>query len=64
MDIVHREVSACLPIDFIAMEELAAADPGVAQQSRYIRDWARFPLYRNSKTKNYTSGEAMFADMI
>ncbi len=64
MDIVHREVTACLPIDFIAMEELAAADPGVAQQSRYIRDWARFPLYRNSKTKYYPSGEAMFADMI
>ncbi len=64
MDAVHRKITAFLPVDPIAMKALEEEDPGVAQQSRYIRDWARFPLYQNSKTKYYPSGEAMFADMI
>ena len=64
MDAVHREVSACLQIDYAAIKSLEKEDPGVAQQSRYIHNWAQFPLYRNSKTKYYSSGEKMFADML
>ena len=64
MDAVHREVSACLKTDVDAIEGLKAADPGVAQQSKYIRDWAQFPLYKNSKTKYYPCGEIMFEDML
>lgn len=64
MDAVHREVSACLETDYTAIKALVEDDPGVAQQSRYIYNWAQFPLYRNSKTKYYSCGEKMFADMI
>ncbi len=64
MDAVHREVSACLKTDHRAIGELTAADPGVAQQSKYIHSWAQYPLFRNSRTKYYPSGEAMFADML
>ncbi len=64
MDAVHREVAACLQTDMGAIEKLKEADPGVAQQSKYIRDWAQFPLYRNSRTKYYPCGEVMFGDML
>jgi cardiolipin synthase len=64
MDAVHRELTACLEMDYTAIKELMEKDPGAAQQSRYIHDWAQYPLYRNSKTKYYPSGEAMFVDML
>lgn len=64
MNEVHRAVSSHLQPDFKAMETLEQEDPGVAQQSRYIHNWAGFPLYGNSKTKYYPCGEAMFADML
>ncbi len=63
MDAVHKEVSAHLKVDTDAIAELVKEDPGVAQQSKYIHDWAQFPLYRNSKTKYYACGEDMFVDM-
>ena len=64
MDAVHREVSACLKTDVEAARNLRKADPGVAQQSKYIHDYAQFPLYQNSKTKYYPCGEVMFEDML
>lgn len=64
MDAVHKEVSAYLKIDQEAIAALEKENAEAAQQSKYIRDWAQFPLYRNSKTKYYSCGEDMFADMI
>lgn len=64
MDAVHKDVSSHLKSNYDVMEALAKEDPGVAQQTKYIHDWAQFPLYRNSKTKYYPCGEAMFADML
>ena len=64
MNAVHREVSACLQIDYTAIRALQEDDPGVAKQSRYIHNWAQFPLCRNSRTKYYSCGEKMFKDML
>ncbi len=64
MDTVHREITNCLKTDSVAIRELVATDPGVAQQSKYIHNWAQFPLYRNSRTKYYACGEDMFVDML
>lgn len=64
MSAVHKEVTGCLNTDTIAVRELIAADPAVAQQSKYIHEWGRFPLYRNSETKYYSCGEDMFEDML
>ena len=64
MDTVHKEILAYLKTDPDVSKELAEKDPGVAQQSKYINDWAQFPLYKNSKTKYYPTGEEMFVDMI
>ncbi|MCI9427338.1 MAG: cardiolipin synthase [Eubacterium sp.] len=64
MDVVHREVSACLHTDKDAIAALQKEDAGVAQQSKYIQDWAQFPLYQNSETNYFPSGEAMFVNML
>lgn len=64
MDEVHKEISACLRVDTEAVQQLEEMDPGVSRQSNYINNWAQFPLYKNSKTKYYSSGEKMFADML
>lgn len=64
MDAVHREITDCLKKDPVAIDGLKEADPGVAQQSKYIHDWAQFPLYHNSRTRYYACGEDMFTDML
>lgn len=39
-------------------------DISVYRQSKYINDWAGFPLYHNTSTKYYRCGEEMFPDML
>ena len=63
MDAVNREVDACMPVDEEAVRLLQEADPSVLRQSKYIADWGHFPVYRNTATKYYESGEAMFPDL-
>ena len=64
MDAVNRKVDACMPVDEEAVRLLQEADPSVLRQSKYIADWGHFPVYRNTATKYYESGEAMFPDML
>lgn len=64
MDFINRQVSACRSRDDTAEEELRQADVLVYNQSKYIRDWADFPLYKNTGTKYYKCGEDMFPDML
>jgi phosphatidylserine/phosphatidylglycerophosphate/cardiolipin synthase-like enzyme len=53
-----------MPVDEEAVRLLQEADPSVLRQSKYIADWGHFPVYRNTATKYYESGEAMFPDML
>lgn len=64
MDAVNKEVLSCLVRDGGAEEELRQTDISVYNQSKYINDWAGFPVYRNTSTKYYKCGEEMFPDMI
>lgn len=64
MDAVNREVMAHLIRDEAAEEELKKVDVSVYNQSKYINDYAGFPLYRNTATKYYECGEDMFPDML
>ena len=64
MDSVNREVSACLYQTPEIKEQLEREDLSVYRQSRYINDWAGFPLYHNTSTKYYSCGEEMFPDML
>ena len=64
MDSVNREVSACLYQTPEIKKQLEREDLSVYCQSRYINDWAGFPLYHNTSTKYYSCGEEMFPDML
>lgn len=64
LDTVHSDVIKCLPTDDAAMQRLMTEDYSAAQQAKYIQDYARFPLYQNSRTRYYPCGEEMFKDML
>lgn len=64
MDKVNREVSKGLYQTPEALRQLQEEDESVYRQSKYINDWADFPLYKNTATKYYKSGEEMFSDML
>lgn len=64
MEKVNQEVSACLTRDMEAEQLLKEADASVYHQSKYINDFGHFPVYRNTSTKYYKSGEDMFPDML
>lgn len=64
MDAVNKEVEACTVRDRQAQELLRGLDLSVYAQSKYINDWAGFPLYRNTRTDYYKCGEAMFPAMV
>lgn len=64
MDVVNQEVTAHLVRDEAAERMLKRQDMSVYNQSRYINDYAGFPLYRGTSTKYYECGEDMFPDML
>ncbi len=45
-------------------EELRKKDLSAYSQSKYIRDWAKFPVYHNTTTQYYVSGEEMFPNIL
>lgn len=64
MEVVNRELERQLPQNEDVMEELGRKDKTVYRQAKYIRDWAKFPVYQNTETKYYPSGEKMFPDIL
>ena len=64
MEKVNQEVSDCLTRDMETEKLLEEADASVYHQSKYINDFGHFPVYRNTSTKYYKSGEDMFPDML
>lgn len=64
MDAVNQEVNACLEDNEEVNRKLKEQDISVYNQSRYINDWAGYPLYRNTAAEYYPCGEDFFPDMI
>lgn len=64
MDEVHQDVSPYLMGTEGAREALEKMDAGVARQSNYIFNWAQYPLFSNTDTRYYKSGEEMFDAML
>ena len=57
--------SAQLPQDEQAVRQLEAEDPGAASLARYLRSrGGGFPVYRNTETTYFPSGEAKFEEML
>ncbi|MCI8391412.1 MAG: cardiolipin synthase [Roseburia sp.] len=64
MDEYNRMVSAYLVRDDAVERKLSEEDASVYNQSRYISEYAGFPLYQNTGTKYFACGEVMFQDML
>lgn len=64
MEAINQEMEKELPDGAEYMEELQKTDKSVYNQVKYIHDWGAFPVYRNTATKYYRSGEEMFPDML
>ncbi|MFP3155055.1 cardiolipin synthase [Lachnospiraceae bacterium ZAX-1] len=64
MERIHEEAVPYLPKDKEIEKEISLQSKSVANQSRYISDWSDFPIYKNTQTTYYSSGESMFPDML
>lgn len=64
MDGISKQVDKYTPYDEVTSKTLEEKDVSVYRQSKYINDYAKFPVYRNTSTKYYKTGEDMFPDML
>lgn len=64
MNTVNQGVRQYLEQNEEAEEALKSQSEAAFLQSKYINDWAKFPLYTNTTTKYYKCGEEMFPDML
>ena len=64
MDQINREVLKTFYQTPEALRLLEEEDEAIYRQSKYINDWANFPIYQNTSTKYYKCGEDMFVDML
>lgn len=64
MEAINQELEKELPDGKVYMEELKEKDKSIYNQVKYINDWADFPVYRNTQTKYYPTGEEMFPDIL
>ncbi|MGN0348443.1 MAG: cardiolipin synthase [Roseburia sp.] len=64
MSAVIQEVRQYVSGDEQIKNDLKEKDEVAFLQSKYINDWAGFPVYGHTKTKYYKCGEEMFPDML
>ena len=64
MEIINREMEKELPDGKQCMEVLREKNKSIYNQVKYISDWASFPVYRNTSTKYYRTGEEMLPDIL
>lgn len=64
MSAIHQEFSQNLLEQEEVTGQLKQQDISVYRQSKYINDWAGFPVYQNTSTRYYPCGEEMFEDML
>ena len=64
METINQQLEQEFPQNEEILSKLCSADKAVYRQSKYVRDWANFPVYENTATKYYSRGEEMFPDML
>ena len=57
---VDRSLAGRLPQDKAVMQEIEQNLPEFAGQARYISDWARYPVYKNTSVEFHSQGEIAF----
>lgn len=58
---VDRSLAGRLPQDRAVVRAIEAEEPAMAGQMRYIREWAKYPVYRNTAVEFHAQGETAFA---
>lgn len=61
---VNREIQPFLQQNESCQEELQQLDISVANQVRYIGNWAGCPIYKHTRTGYFRCGEEMFPEMM
>ncbi len=64
MEAINFQIEQSLPENQGLQEELMEQDLSVYRQSKYVSEWAGYPVYKNTETKYYPCGEEMFLDML
>ncbi len=64
IDMAGDEAADFLKEDVETRAALASESESVSCQSRYIRDYAGYPVYRNTKTQYFRVGEELYDTMI
>lgn len=64
MEEKHDQILHLLPDNRDLEEEIRIQDYSMGNQSKYINDWADFPVYKNTLTEYYINGETMFEAML
>lgn len=64
MSAIHQEFAQYLVERKEVTEQLEQQDLSAYRQSKYINDWAGFPVYQGTSTRYYPCGEEMFEDML
>ncbi len=64
IDVSHQRILPLLVQDPEIISDIGKEDKGIANQSRYISDASGFPVYRNTETQYFPSGEEYFVKFI
>ena len=64
MEAVNQEIEREVQANPEWERELRELDPSAYCQSTYIKEWANYPVYKNTATQYYPSGEEMFPAIL
>lgn len=64
MEAINGQLEQEFPQNEEILMKLRQEDKEVYRQSKYVRDWAHFPVYENTATTYYKKGEEMFPAML
>ena len=64
LDKEHQKVISMLEIDDEILEEIGTQDHRLMGTFKYLQEKNNFPLYKNTESTYYSSGETMFKDML
>ncbi|MDR1618248.1 MAG: cardiolipin synthase [Treponema sp.] len=61
---VEKETGPFFTLGGNRLPSFAAAHPGLLPQARYLEEYAHFPVYTNTETEYFPSGEAFFERLM
>ena len=64
LELVGEKTNCLLSQKKEIMGEIEAKNPYVAGQAKYLTNTVNFPIYKNTETKYYSSGEAYFESLL